>query len=61
MKIYFKSGVVHIKLIDNEFVNDWKDKVSKMEMINTWNENLFPEATHKGLIQLLIICQTPPP
>lgn len=43
MKIYFESGVVDIELIDNDFVNSWRDNVMQMEMINTWNENLFPE------------------
>ena len=43
MKIHFDSGVVEIELIDNEFVNSWRDNVSKMKMRETWNENLFPE------------------
>ena len=45
MKIYFNSGVVEIELIDNEFVNSWRNNVSKMQMRETWNENLFPKCT----------------
>lgn len=43
MKIHFDCGVVEIELLDNNFVNSWKERVSPLKMNNTWNENLFPE------------------
>ena len=45
MKIHFKSGVVEIELLDNKFVKQWHDTISKLQPIETWNENLFPQVT----------------
>mgnify|MGYP001407247057 CR=1 FL=1 len=45
MKIHFKSGIVNIELIKNDFVDFWHSKISKLEPIETWNENLFPEVS----------------
>jgi|TARA_B110000908_G_C10223933_1_gene436853 hypothetical protein len=42
MKIHFNSGIVEIELLKNEFVSQWYNDVSKLDPIETWNENLFP-------------------
>ena len=45
MKIHFESGIVEIELLDNEFVTQWHNIVSKLQPIETWNENLVPKVT----------------
>jgi len=45
MRIHFKSGIVEIELLDNEFVTQWHNTVSKLQPIETWNENLIPKVT----------------